>query len=198
MMNSPAHVYFRPMSADLEAGGWLSAMFTTGAQAKVMVFENIRKGGTKLVSHDLCDSDAVASVAASLSEKYPEVPQDQLDCMVERSRTLFTAVGALSFRSSISTSSYCQGCGGLETDEVHFDYFPPMPGTPLDQGSLSVLWSKCCKKGRPEGVEVFGTIAEAADGAREILTAMLDTARPETQSKLGAAIGLIGADASLR
>lgn len=199
MMNSPARTYFRPMSADLEAGGWLSAMFMTGSQgAKVMVFENIRKGGTRLISHDLHDVAGVESVAAGLLETYPEVPRDQIECLVDRSRTLFAAVDALSFRTDITTASHCKDCRDLEPDEVQFEYFPPVAGTPLDQGSVSVVWSKCCRRGRPERVEAHGAISEAAAEVREILTIMLAAAGEKTQPQIQGALDLVGEEVHLR
>lgn len=198
MMNSPAQIYFRPLRADLDSGGWLCAMFLPSPRgSKVTVLENIRKGGTRLISHDLRDADAVVSLACRLGEKHPEVPLDQLHAIVERSRTLFSGSGALSFRSNSTKPAYCKVCGVPETDEANFEYFPPVPGTPLDQGSLGVQWSKCCSQGRREGVEVFGTIAETAEASREILTAMMDTATAETRPQLQAALELICEEARI-
>lgn len=196
MMNSPAQIYFRPLRADLDSGGWLCAIFVPSARGSlVTVLENIRKGGTRLISHDLRDADAVVSLACRLGEKYPEVPLEELHGIVERSRTLFSESGARSFRCNSTKPAYCLDCGVLETDEVNFEYFPPVPGTPLDQGSLGVQWSKCCSQGRREGVEVFGTIAETAEASREILSFVVDTATAETRPQLQAALDLIREEA---
>ena len=188
-------MYFRPLTADLEAGGWLSVMFTaTAGQAKVMVFENIRQGETRLISHELHDYASAEAVAASLSAKYPEVPRDQIMSMLERCRTLFAAEGALCLRLSNDGSSFCPDCGTVESDDVHFVFFPPVPGTPLDQGSVSISWLKCCRQGRPEAVEAYGTLPEAAGEVGEILTAVLAAAGPEAQPQLQAALDLVCED----